>query len=99
MAPNAMSSTVVARPSFASSRPRHVRISPAERRGDRRTPGSPTKTSAASDATGASCTTIERELTHDLVLELADVTLATREGVVVIRRAVAEGAEPASRPQ
>ena len=36
---------------------------------------------------------LEREKPRVIVLELADVTLVTREGIAFIRRAVAEGAE------
>ena len=35
---------------------------------------------------------IEREKPDHVVLDLADVTLATREGIALIRRAVTEGA-------
>jgi hypothetical protein len=42
---------------------------------------------------------LDREKPRAIVLELADVTLVTREGVALIRRAVAEGAELVNCPQ
>ena len=42
---------------------------------------------------------IEREKPHRIVLDLADVTLATREGIAFIRRAVTEGADLVNCPQ
>jgi ABC-type transporter Mla MlaB component len=44
-------------------------------------------------------TTIERENTGGIVLDLDDVTLVTREGVAFIRRVVADGAELVNCPQ
>jgi hypothetical protein len=42
---------------------------------------------------------IEREGSGGVVLDLADVTLVTREGVEFMRRTVAQGAELVNCPQ
>jgi len=50
------------------------------------------------DQRGAFGAMIERERSASVVLDLADVTLANREGIEFIRQAVAQGAELVNCP-